>query len=199
MKNVSTLTKTITVTVSGSTETKNAKVSQLMENIAKTYVNQTSDWHVMDMGAYVNLNPSTQYKTSAEAKQTYINNAISYLAGTSLSDTEIDKRILALTAIGGDITQLYRVNNNTPISAITLLNGAAQSTSVWSAPYTLAAYNQGNYAGTESYETALADALVAAQEDDGSWNDYGTIIQDFGMEMIRQLSMTMQQNSHSAH
>ena len=175
MKNVSTLTKTITVTVSGSTETKNAKVSQLMENIAKTYVNQTSDWHVMDMGAYVNLNPSTQYKTSAEAKQTYINNAISYLAGTSLSDTEIDKRILALTAIGGDITQLYRVNNNTPISAITLLNGAAQSTSVWSAPYTLAAYNQGNYAGTESYETALADALVAAQEDDGSWNDYGTI------------------------
>ena len=129
----------------------------------------------MDMRAYVNLKPSTQYKTSAEAKQTYINNAISYLAGTSLSDTEIDKRILALTAIGGDITQLYRVNNNTPISAITLLNGAAQSTSVWSAPYTLAAYNQGNSAGTESYETALADALVAAQEDDGSWNDYGTI------------------------
>ena len=170
-----TLTLADNLTISLSGKDKNATVNALMENIAQSYVDKTSDWHVMDMGAYANLNPTTQYKTSAEAKQTYINNAISYFVGTSLSDTEIDKRILALTAIGGDVTQLYRVNNNTPISAITLLNGVAQSTSVWSAPYTLAAYNQGNYAGTESYETALVNALVASQEANGSWNDYGTI------------------------
>ena len=111
VRKTGTLTLADNLTISLSGKDKNATVNALMENIAQSYVDKTSDWHVMDMGAYANLNPTTQYKTSAEAKQTYINNAISYFTGTSLSDTEIDKRILALTAIGGDITQLYRVNN----------------------------------------------------------------------------------------
>ncbi len=44
-----------------------------------------------------------------------------------------------------------------------------------SAPYTLAAYNQADYAGTDGYEQQLIKALLEAQEEDGSWNEWGTI------------------------
>ena len=91
------------------------------------------------MSAYAKYNPSTAYKTSAAAKQNYINNVVSAIhsgktAYGEISDTDIDKAIIALTSIGGDATKMYRVNDNTPINAVEKLNSINKSTSVWSAP-----------------------------------------------------------------
>ena len=163
----------LTIRLSG--KSNSTTMNALMENIAKSYVDKSDDWFVIDMGAYANLNPDTQYKLSSQAKQNYINSAISYLAGTKLKDSDIDKKILGLTAIGGDVTQLYRVNSNTPLNAIEILNGVTQSSSVWSAPYTLAAYNLKN-SQTEAYENALVEKMLENQKEDGSWNEWDTVI-----------------------
>ena len=167
----------VEVSISGKNTKTQADV--LLDNIAKSYVNKSDDWRIMEMSAYAKYNPSTAYKTSAAAKQNYINNVVTAIhsgktANGAIKDTDIDKAIIALTSIGGDATRMYRVNDNTPISAVEKLNIINKSTSVWSAPYTLAAYNQKEYA-TDSYEEALISALLAAQGDDGSWNEWGTI------------------------
>lgn len=152
-------------------------IPEVLENISATYTNKTDEWTVMDMGAYLNYAPQTENKLTDKARQTFINSAIktiqdSYQAYSA--DTAIDKAVLGLVAIGKDPQSLYSVNSNTPISAIEKLNGAEKSTSAWSAPYTLAAYNQGEY-NTDSYETALVDALLLNQKVDGSWDEWGTI------------------------
>ena len=161
---------------SGNT-TQNIDADVLMENIAKSYVNEGGNgWIIMEMSAYAKYNPNTTYKTSADAKQSYINTVISTIdsgetAYGNISDTDIDKAIIALTSIGGDATKMYRVNDNTPISALEKLNSINKSTSAWCAPYTLAAYNQKEYA-TESYEESLINALLTAQKDEGCWDEY---------------------------
>ena len=151
-----------------------ADADKLLENIAKSYQENTGEWYVMDMGAYAALCP-TGAKLTESAKQSYINKTIQALCAERVTDTTYAKSILALTAIGADVQQLYPVNSNTPINAIAALNGVTQSTSAWSAPYTLAAYNQRSYTGTESYERALINALLENQGEDGSWDEWGTI------------------------
>lgn len=149
------------------------KLSQLAQTIASANTGNSGEWWIMDMSAYSNAYPDSVHKTTDAAKQAYINAAISSLQKSNVGDTTYDKAILSLTAIGADATQLYPVNSNTAVNAVEGLNSVTQSTSVWSAPYTLAAYNQADYAGTETYERTLVDAILAAQGEDGSWTEYG--------------------------
>lgn len=149
-------------------------VDALLQTISAANVDNTGVWWVMDMGAYANLGLSDS-TTSGAAKQTYINNAIHAISAGNAGDTDYSKAILALTAIGVDVQKLYPVNSNTPVNAITGLNGVTQSASAWRAPYTLAAYCQGDYESTETYERGLVDALLASQKEDGSWDEWGTI------------------------
>lgn len=150
-------------------------ISEILENIAATYTNNTDEWTVMDMGAYENYAPQTENKLKDEARQTFINSAIKTIKDpTGSFDTAIDKAVLGLVAIGKNPELLYSVNSNTPISAIEKLNGVEKSTSAWSAPYTLSVYNQGEY-NTDSYETTLVDAFLESQQDDGSWDEWGRI------------------------
>ncbi|MDD6309282.1 MAG: S-layer homology domain-containing protein [Clostridia bacterium] len=150
-------------------------IPDALEKIAATYIEKDawSDWIVMDMGAYANYAPETQSKMTEDAKQKYINSAIQIIQDAP-SDTDIAKAVLGLVAIRKDPALLYSVNSNIAISAIEKLNDVPKSTSPWSAPYTLAAYNQGDYA-TNNYETKMIDTLLAHQEENGSWNEYGTI------------------------
>lgn len=148
-------------------------MEKLMETIAAGYTETSTDWVVMDMAAYAALCPETACKTTAAAKQAYIDAAIAALQSSGVYDTVCDKTILALTAIGVDAEQLYPAGSSTPISAVEILNGISKSVSAWSAPYTLAAYNQKAYAGTEAYKEELITALLAAQgEENGSWDEY---------------------------
>ena len=151
----------------------NVVIPDALEKIAATYKNKTDEWTVMDMGAYEMYAPQTENKLTNEARQKYINNAIATIKDSE-SDTAVDKAVLGLVAIGKNPELLYSVNSNTAISAIERLNGVAKSTSAWYAPYTLAAYNQGDY-DTDSYETEIINALLAKQQQDGSWDEWGTI------------------------
>ena len=150
-------------------------LSTLLENISSSYVNSGFDpWIMMDMSAYADYAPDTAHKTSPAARQSYLNSAIEALSSSGCSDQTYAKEILALTSIGADPARLYPVNSNTSFSAVAGLNSVSHSTSVWSAPYTLAAYNQGDFQ-SERYETALVDALLDNQQADGSWKEFGTI------------------------
>ena len=162
----------VDITISG----KNPQIhsDSVLEGIASSFKNKSDDWSIMEMSAYSKYKPNTAHKTTADAKQKYINQVVTSLDGNGMGDTAIDKAIIALTALGGDATKIYRVNDNNPINAVEKLNAINKSTSAWSAPYTLAAYNQKDYK-SDDYENTLITALLESQGEDGSWDEWGTI------------------------
>lgn len=157
-----------------SKEERDEKIAELLGNIAGAYTEKSSYWEVMDMGAYKKLVPETEDVLTASAERAFINMSIKDVAEKA-GDTDLAKAILALTANGKDATLLYKVNSNTPQSAVEKLNNAEQSASAWSAPYTLAAYNRDGYSNRER-EITLVNALLASQgEENGAWDEWGTI------------------------
>ena len=149
---------------------------KVMDTVAAANTERAADWWAMDMGAYARAYPDKGVALTEAAKQNYINAAITAIQSAGATDTTYDKAILALTANGVDATKLYpTANSSTALNAITLLNKADKSTSAWSAPYTLAAYNQADFTGTQDYEQQLVEALLRAQKADGSWDEWGTI------------------------
>ena len=149
---------------------------KVMDTVAAANTERAADWWAMDMGAYARAYPDKGVALTKAAKQNYINAAITAIQSAGATDTTYDKAILALTANGVDATKLYpTANSSTALNAITLLNKADKSASAWSAPYTLAAYNQADFAGTQNYEQQLVEALLRAQKADGSWDEWGTI------------------------
>lgn len=154
-----------------------SKMSALMDGIASGYTDTYNNSKVIiDMAAYEDLKPDTAHKTTADAKQKYVNFVTSAVTDSSAGDTTCALSIISLQGLGYDPQQLYPVNSNTALSIVTKLNGVAHAESAWSAPYTLAAYNQGGY-GTDSYEQALITKILANQENDGSWTEWGDSIQ----------------------
>ncbi len=145
----------------------------IANNIAQGYTSADDYWACMDMGAYSDLYPTSPSRLGDDAKQTLINNVEEKLSN-SPTESDTFKAILSLSANGYDPSLVYPVNSNDAIDAFSILNSFTHSTSVWSAPYTLAAYNQGEHSSSE-YESALVSALLDSQCDDGSWNEYGTI------------------------
>lgn len=149
---------------------------KVMDTVAAANTERAADWWAMDMGAYARAYPDKGVALTEAAKQNYINAAIAAIQSAGATDTTYDKAILALTANGVDATKLYpTANSSTALNAITLLNKADKSASAWSAPYTLAAYNQADFTGTQNYEQQLVEALLRAQKADGSWDEWGTI------------------------
>ncbi|MBE6966056.1 MAG: DUF4430 domain-containing protein, partial [Ruminococcaceae bacterium] len=154
-------------------EVRDEQISTLLENIAKTYTDKSSYWEVMDMGAYKKYAPETEAVLSDDATRAFITASIKAVSETD-KDTDLAKAILALTAQGKDATRLYKVNSNTLVDAVKKLSGTEHSTSVWSAPYTLAAYNRNEYKNRDK-ELYLVNALLASQGENGAWDEYGTI------------------------
>ena len=149
---------------------------KVVDTVAAANTERAADWWAMDMGAYARAYPDKGVALTEAAKQNYINAAITAIQSAGATDTTYDKAILALTANGVDATKLYpTANSSTALNAITLLNKADKSASAWSAPYTLAAYNQADFTGTQNYEQQLVEALLRAQKADGSWDEWGTI------------------------
>ena len=150
-------------------------MGKLLENISLSYAKTSADWKVMDMGAYASAFP-TGTGLSKTVRQSYVDTVIDHLENGSIKgDTDYDKVILALSAIGVDPSKLYAADGKTQFDAFALLNGVSHSTSAWSAPYTLAALNLPGASGLETDADHLVDALIAAQQEDGSWNEFGTI------------------------
>ncbi len=164
---------TVTVLPISDKTDRDSRISVLLENIAQTYTEKTSFWEVMDMGAYKKYVPLTEAILTENAKQEFINTSIKAVSESN-TDTDLAKAILALTSQGIDATKLYRVNSNTPIDAIKKLNKAEHSASVWSAPYTLAAYNRDGYHNRKN-ELSLVNAIIDSQGKNGAWDEFGTI------------------------
>ncbi|MBP3624488.1 MAG: terpene cyclase/mutase family protein, partial [Peptococcaceae bacterium] len=148
-------------------------IPELLENIARSYVDNSSEWVVMDMAAYEDWNPETINVTSDSAKQEYINYAISSVNASSAGETTYSKAILALTSIGTDASELYSKNSSTQINAIKKLTETTPYIYEWVTPYTLMAYNQGYGAGEN--EKALLTGLLALQNDNGSFGEYASV------------------------
>ena len=154
-------------------EERDELISALLENIAKTYTDKSSYWEVMDMGAYKKYAPETEAVLSDAAVRAFITTSIKAVSESD-KDADLAKAILALTAQGKDATRLYKVNSNTPVDAVKKMSNTEHSTSVWSAPYTLAAYNRNEYKNRDK-ELSLVNALLASQGENGAWDEYGTI------------------------
>ena len=167
----------VTVTPPSTADADASKMAALMEGIASGYTDTYDNSKVIiDMAAYEDLNPTTTHKLSADAKQKYVNFVTSAVTDSNAGDTTCALSIISLQGLGYDPQQLYPVNSNTALSIVTKLNGVAHAESAWNAPYTLAAYNQGSY-GTDSYEQVLITKILANQENDGSWTEWGDSIQ----------------------
>lgn len=154
---------------------KEERINELLNNIAASYVDRSYEWNIMEMAAYEDLFPDSQSKTSDKAKKEYIDKAIASLEEGHADDITYSKAIICLTALGIDAEKLYTVNSNEPISAVEGLNSVSHSSSVWYAPYTMAAYNQNSYSGTEELEKDLIDAVLENQGEDGSWDEWGSV------------------------
>lgn len=152
-------------------------VEALLEKISAGYVDNSSEWIVMDMAAYADKNPGARSVTSDSAKQAYIDAAIASVSEDGAGESAYAKAILCLQSIGADPQKLYPESASVSISAVDgLKNIASHSSSAWVAPYTLAAFNQGDY-GTEEQEQAILSAVLANQAADGSWSEWGDSIQ----------------------
>ena len=152
-------------------------VEELLKNIAKSYEEGSDDgWIIMDMAAYEDLGLDST-TTSAAAEQKYINAAIESVSQENAGETTYSKAILALTAVGIDAEELYTKDSETMVNAIAGLNAAEHSSSAWTAPYTLAVYNQKEYENTAEYEEAILSSVLDNQQEDGSWSEYGYTVQ----------------------
>lgn len=150
---------------------------RLMENIAASYTATYNDTKILiDMAAYAACNPDTHNKITDETKQNYINFVMTEAGKESPGEKTFALGTIGLQSIGVDPRVIYPVNSNTAVDFIEKLNSSKHSNSAWSAPYTLAAYNQGNY-NTDAIEQAIIEEILKGQHESGCWNEFGESIQ----------------------
>jgi len=152
-------------------------VDALLSNIAASYAENSGEWVVMDMAAYEDTNPDSAYKSTADAKQAYIDSAIAAITAEGAGEAAYAKAIVILQSIGADPQTLYPTDSDTPVSAVDGLKTLeAHSSSAWVAPYTLMALNQGDY-DTDELEQSIITSVLTNQAEDGSWSEWGDSIQ----------------------
>lgn len=156
----------------------------LLENNARKLVNTTDPWEVAGMINYNMLyGGSAPVEISAISKQQFINNAIAAITDVNSSAAVISKNIIALSALGCDVTKLYAVNSNVPINAISKLNARTiTDEGIWAEIYALIAYAQGSYGNSAKEKaSALLSDILAKQEDAGSWDYYDMRVDTTGL------------------
>lgn len=142
----------------------------LLSNISDSYRTNSSEWTIMDMGAYAMIRPEGA-KLDSQVRESYIDQTILTLSGDP-SMAECAKGVLILSSLGVDPTALTLVDGTT-INAVEKLKACTWDPEdtffVYTAPYVLLAYQQGEW-GTEKQEQELVDYLLGLQKEDGSWD-----------------------------
>ena len=163
-----TLSKPVTVNIypapaAGETSVRNT----LMNNIAATYTNSSSDWVVFDMAAYAKLD-GTKKKTSDEAKTNYLNLTTNELAGTSPLVSDRAKAEIILAALGVDSTKLKTVDG-TEYSNAAKLADMNLGSSHYTAPWVLLAEQAGQVKLTDAQRNSMIALLTDSKNlgDDG--------------------------------
>ena len=130
----------------------------LMDNIAATYTNSSSDWVVFDMAAYAKLDGTTT-KTSDEAKTNYLNLTTNELAGTSPLVSDRAKAEIILAALGVDSTKLKPVDG-TEYSNAAKLADMNLGSSHYTAPWVLLAEQAGQVKLTDDQRANMISLLT---------------------------------------
>ena len=142
----------------------------LLSNISDSYRTNSSEWTIMNMGAYAMIRPEGA-KLDSQVRESYIDQTILTLSGDP-SMAECAKGVLILSSLGVDPTALTLVDGTT-INAVEKLKACTWDPEdtffVYTAPYVLLAYQQGEW-GTEKQEQELVDYLLGLQKEDGSWD-----------------------------
>ena len=164
-------------------------IDLLLESMAAEMTDVYGEWQIIAMSAYRSFNAATAYRTSANARQSYINYAVSVIndytkAGEwANQDAEYAKAILALQSIGVDPGTLFPINSQTSISAFDLLNSVqdqdmASLVYASTSPIILHAFLQSGYDFSVKEEKIL-DFLLSSQDSSGAWGfDLGEFIGD---------------------
>lgn len=148
-----------------------ASLEPLMDGIA-AQTTATTNWEsFLAMAAYEDARPSVSKLTEA-AKQNMLNSSLNAVSATNPDEDAYAKAILDMQSIGVNPRELYPVNRNTPVDAVAGLNGKAHSSAIWTAAYTLLAYQQGGYS-TGTQEADVVTALLGTQLESGGWTSYG--------------------------
>lgn len=142
------------------------KMTGLMDNIAKTYQNKSDEWVVFDMAAYAGLNGKA-VKTSAAAKENYINLIINELALDSASASDRAKGELILGALGIDTTKLTPYGSKESYNNAAKLQAMNMNVSYYVAPWILLADEQGNVKLTNEQVQKLVKLLIDSQGTNG--------------------------------
>ncbi len=170
---VESVKKSIKVTVPGSRIANSAEsLEALLDGIAAQTTDATNWESFMTMAAYEKARPSGSKLTNA-AKQNMINSSLSDISAENPDETAYSKAILDMHSIGINPKEMYPVNSNTPVDAVAKLNSVSPSNAIWTAAYTLLAYQQGDYSvGTQ--EADVVAAFLDTQLENGGWTSFET-------------------------
>jgi len=147
---------------SGPAEATPEGIDRVMANIAAAYADSSDEWVILDMAAYGSLAPNADSRTSAAARQNYINSAITSIMDGDASAVTLAKAEIILRSIGGDTTKLYPVNSNTAQSVPAKLQALDFSQcSIYEAPWILLANLQGRLKLTEAQAETLIGILCS--------------------------------------
>ena len=153
-----TLSKPVTVNIYPAAVDGISARKTLMNNIAATYTNSSSDWVVFDMAAYAKL-VGTTVETSVDARTNYLNLTINELAGNTPLVTDRAKAEIILAALGIDSTRL------TPLDGAEYSNAAKLAamnlgTSHYTAPWVLLAEQAGQLKLTDAQRANMIALLT---------------------------------------
>ncbi len=139
----------------------------LMNNIAATYTNSSSDWVVFDMAAYAKLDGTT-VETSVDARKNYLNLTTNELAGNSPLVSDRAKAEIILAALGVNSTKLKTVDG-TEYSNAAKLADMNLGTSHYTAPWVLLAEQAGQVILTDAQRNSMIALLTDSKNlgDDG--------------------------------
>ncbi len=191
---IDSIKKTIKITVLGSRNANTAEsLEALLDGIGAQTIN-TNNWEsFMAMSAYEKARP-TGSKLTNTAKQNMINTSLNNISSDNADETAYSKAILDMQSIGINPRELYPVNSNTPMDAVSGLNRVSHSNAVWNAVYTLLAYQQGDYS-IETLESDAVTALLATQMENGGWTAFETAEADATGMAIMALSAYYNENA----
>ncbi len=149
-----TLSKPVAVNIYPATSSRKT----LMNNIAATYINSSSDWVMFDMAAYAKLDGTTT-QTSDEARTNYLNLTTNELAGTSPLVSDRAKAEIILAALGVDSTKLKTVDG-TEYSNAAKLADMNLGSSHYTAPWVLLAEQAGQVKLTDTQRANMISLLT---------------------------------------
>lgn len=173
IEGVESVKKSIQVTVPGSRSANTAEsLEALLDGIAAQTTDTTNWESFMAMSAYEKARPSGS-KLTETAKQNMINTSLGNISADNPDESAYSKAILNMHSIGINPKELYPVNSNTPVNAVAKLNSVSHTNAIWTAAYTLLAYQQGDYS-TETKEADVVTALLGTQLENGGWTAWET-------------------------